>query len=68
MLAGAAASIRKRTAVFDAPAFVFHTRYLDELAARAGEDRLRAAEERGREYGAFEAADYALTGRARHDG
>ncbi|WP_177220276.1 ATP-binding protein [Agrococcus baldri] len=63
VLAGAAAAIRKRTAMFDAPAFVFHTRYLAELAERVDPDRLRVAEKRGREYGAFEAADYALTGR-----
>ncbi|MET4098907.1 putative ATPase [Agrococcus sp. UYP10] len=62
VLAGAAAAIRARTAVFDAPAFVFHTRYLDELASRGDAERLRAAEQRGRDYGAFEAAEYALTG------
>ncbi|WP_192575811.1 ATP-binding protein [Agrococcus sediminis] len=65
VLAGAAAAIRRRTAVFDAPEFVFHTRYLDELAERGDAARLRAAEERGRDYGAVEAAEYALTGRLR---
>ena len=63
VLAGAAATIRKRTAVFDAPAFVFHTRYLQEIAASPEGDRLRAAEARGAEYGAREAAEYALAGR-----
>lgn len=63
VLAGAADAIRRRTAVFDAPAFVFHTGYLDALAARGHAERLRAAEARGREYGAFEAAAYAITGR-----
>ncbi|UOW01561.1 DUF4062 domain-containing protein [Agrococcus sp. SCSIO52902] len=65
VLAGAASAIRRRTAVFDAPEFVFHTRYLDELAERGDAARLRAAEERGRDYGAVEAAEYALTGRLR---
>jgi predicted ATPase len=62
VLAGAAGAIRKRAAVFDAPIFVFHTRYLDELAS-TGEDvreRIRAAEARGAEYGAREAAEYAV--------
>ncbi|MBO1770021.1 DUF4062 domain-containing protein [Agrococcus sp. TF02-05] len=62
VLAGAAAAIRKRAAVFDAPAFVFHTRYLDALAERSDAAALRAAEERGREYGALEAAAFALAG------
>jgi hypothetical protein len=62
VLAGAAAAIRKRAAVFDAPMFVFHLRYLDELAARGEGDRIRAAEARGAEYGAGEAAEYALAG------
>ncbi|MGC5076245.1 DUF4062 domain-containing protein [Agrococcus sp. DT81.2] len=62
VLAGAAAAIRARTAVFDAPAFVFHTRYLDELAERGDAELLRAAEARGRELGSFEAARVALSG------
>ncbi|MGM1029039.1 MAG: ATP-binding protein [Actinomycetota bacterium] len=67
-LAGAAAAIRARTAVFDAPAFVFHTRYLEELAERGHADRLRAAEARGRELGSFEAAARALGDRVSADG
>ena len=62
VLAGAAAAIRKRAAVFDAPMFVFHLRYLDELSSRGEGDRIRAAEARGAEYGAREAAEYALAG------
>ncbi|SDS02148.1 ATP-binding protein [Agrococcus carbonis] len=62
VLAGAAATIRKRTAAFDAEVFVFHTRYLAALAERADAGALREAEERGREYGVFEAAAYALAG------
>jgi hypothetical protein len=71
VLAGAAATIRKRTAVFDTPAFVFHPGYIDELLrgdgldpaeAAARESIFREAEERGRDYGAFEAASYVLRG------
>ncbi|MET0829306.1 MAG: DUF4062 domain-containing protein [Microbacterium sp.] len=62
VLAGAAAAIRKRAAVFDSPVFVFHTRYLDALAAKGEGDRIRAAEARGAEYGAQEAAEFALAG------
>ena len=62
VLAGAAAAIRKRVAVFDAPVFVFHTGYLDALATGPDAGRFAAALERGREYGAMEAAEYALTG------
>ncbi|WP_425845396.1 ATP-binding protein [Agrococcus sp. TSP3-2-1] len=62
VLAGAAAGIRKRAAFFDVPAFVFHTRYLDALAERSDAAALRAAEERGREYGSLEAAAFALSG------
>jgi len=65
VLAGAAAAIRKRAAVFDSPVFVFHTRYLDALAGQGDGDRISAAEARGAEYGAHEAADYALAGAAR---
>lgn len=62
VLSGAAASIRRRAAVFDAPAFVFHTTYIDALAAQGEASRIRDAEARGREYGAREAAEYALAG------
>ncbi|WP_175525188.1 DUF4062 domain-containing protein [Microbacterium sp. cf046] len=64
VLAGAAGAIRKRAAVFDAPVFVFHTRYLEALAAQGERERIRAAEARGAEYGAREAAEYALAGAA----
>ena len=63
VLSGAADAIRRRTAMFDVPAFVFHPRYLAALAERADPGRLRAAEERGRDCGALEAAEYPLAGR-----
>jgi predicted ATPase len=63
VLTGAAESIRCRVAVFDLPAFIFHTRYLAEAVAAAGEGAEQAAAAatvRGREMGAAEAADFAL--------
>ncbi|HWM15127.1 MAG TPA: DUF4062 domain-containing protein [Microbacterium sp.] len=60
VLAGAASAIRKRSAVFDSPAFVFHKGYLDALGAQGESARIAAAEVRGAEYGAHEAAQYAL--------
>ena len=63
VLAGAAESIRRRVAVFDVPAFIFHTRYLESAVAAAGPDaaqRAAACLERGREMGTLEAARYAL--------
>ena len=65
VLAGAAAAIRKRAAVFDAPLFVFHERYLEVLAAQGARHRIEVAERRGAEYGAREAAEYALAGGGR---
>jgi predicted ATPase len=70
VLAGAAGAMRRRVATFDSPGFVYHTRYVDALVADAHDpaqaaaiaERLRAAEERGAEYGAYEAAEYALAG------
>ncbi|WP_292811747.1 DUF4062 domain-containing protein [Microbacterium sp.] len=62
VLAGAAAAIRKRTGQYDAPAFVFHTRDLEPLATGPTGAALQAAIDRGREYGAREAAEYALAG------
>ncbi|MEU1971653.1 DUF4062 domain-containing protein [Microbacterium sp. NPDC019599] len=71
VLAGAATAMRKRVATFDTPDFVYHTRYVAALVPDPADDpagaaeilrRLAAAEERGAEYGAFEAAEYALTG------
>lgn len=62
VLAGAAAAIRKRTGQHDAPAFVYHTRFLDDLANAGNATPLRAAIDRGTEYGTREAADYALSG------
>ena len=59
VLAGAAASIRRRTAAIDAPAFVYHERFLDELRATGAADDLAAGEAEGLEYGAFEAAQFA---------
>jgi len=56
-LAGAAEAIRRRTAVFDAPAFVYHHRYLDAAAVDPDDAAVIAdAIERGRELGAYEAA------------
>ena len=59
VLAGAAASIRRRTAAIDAPAFVYHVRFLDELRATDAADDLAAGEAEGLEFGAFEAAQFA---------
>ncbi len=59
VLAGAAASIRRRTAAVDAPAFVYHTRFLDEVRATDAVEQLEAGEAEGLELGAFEAAHYA---------
>lgn len=69
VLAGAAETIRRRTAIFDAPAFVYHTRYIEALLASPGagaerETAFRAAEARGRELGAAEAAATALERRS----
>ena len=60
VLAGAAASIRRRTAAIDAPAFIYHVRFLDEIV-RAPTRRidLAAGEAEGLELGAFEAARFA---------
>lgn len=62
-LAGAAESIRRRVAVFDVPAFIFHTRYLQDAIEAAGLDAaagVEDAERRGREMGTAEAARIAL--------
>jgi hypothetical protein len=59
VLAGAAASIRRRTAAIDAPAFIYHVRFLDELRATDAADQLAAGEAEGLEFGAFEAALFA---------
>jgi predicted ATPase len=58
-LAGAARSIRRRTAAIDAPAFVYHVRFLDELRSTDSAAELAAGEAEGFELGAFEAAQYA---------
>jgi hypothetical protein len=64
VLAGAAETIRQRVTMFDLPAFVYHTGYL-ERAAHGEEDRRRlaAAFTRGREYSLHEVADYAVGAR-----
>ncbi len=64
VLAGAAETIRQRVTMFDLPAFVYHTGYL-ERAAHGEEDRRRlaAALARGREYSLHEVADYAVGAR-----
>ena len=59
ILSGAAATIRRRTAAIDPPAFVYHVRFLDELRATDAAD-LAAGEAEGRELGAFEAARFAM--------
>jgi predicted ATPase len=61
-LAGAARSIRRRTAAIDAPAFVYHVRFLDELRSTDAAAELAAGEAEGFELGAFEAAQYASQG------
>jgi hypothetical protein len=60
VLAGAAASIRHRVGMYDVPEFVFHDDYLEQLRTPENTVRLDAAIARGREYGAIEAAEYAL--------
>ncbi|WP_160132861.1 DUF4062 domain-containing protein [Microbacterium sp. SLBN-146] len=63
VLTGAAESIRRRVAVFDVPAFIFHTRYLQEAIEGAGPAAVTTAEDdtaRGREMGTAEAARIAL--------
>jgi predicted ATPase len=59
VLAGAAEAIRARTGAVDTPAFVFHTGYLARLP---DQDAVAEAVARGRDYGAGEAAAYALAG------
>jgi hypothetical protein len=59
VLSGAAMSIRRRTAAIDAPAFVYHVRFLDEVRATEAAAELAAGEAEGLELGAFEAARYA---------
>ena len=65
VLAGAAASIRRRTAAIDAPAFVYHVRFLDELRATDAAEDLASGEAAGLEFGAFEAAQFAAESRSR---
>ncbi len=60
LLAGAAASIRHGVGMYDVPEFVFHEDYLEQLRTPENTVRLDAAVARGREYGAIEAAEYAL--------
>jgi len=60
VLGGAAASIRHRVGMYDVPEFVFHEGYLERLRSPENASRLDEALARGREYGAIEAAEYAL--------
>lgn len=60
VLAGAAAAIRHRVGMHDVPEFMFHLEYLERLRTLEQAARLEAATTRGREYGMFEAAEYAL--------
>ncbi len=60
VLAGAAASIRHRVGMYDVPEFVFHEGYVERLRTPENASRLDEALARGREYGAIEAAEYAL--------
>ncbi|MFH8253303.1 ATP-binding protein, partial [Microbacterium sp. B2969] len=59
LLAGAAASIRARTAAIEPAVFVYHLRFLDGLRSTDAAAELAAAEVEGGELGAFEAARYA---------
>jgi hypothetical protein len=62
VLAGAAETIRQRVTMFDYPAFVYHTAYLERAAPdEASQTRLAEATERGRDYSAAEVAEYALS-------
>ena len=61
VLAGAAEKIRQRVTMFDYPAFVYHSGYLERAAPdEASQTRLAKATERGHDYSAAEVADYAL--------
>ena len=61
VLAGAAETIRQRVTMFDYPAFVYHSGYLERAAPdEASQTRLAKATERGHDYSAAEVADYAL--------
>ena len=68
VLAGAAASIRHRVGMYDVPEFVFHDDYLKLLRTPENFVRLDRALARGREYGAIEAAEYALASEPGPDG
>ena len=61
VLAGAAEKIRQRVTMFDYPAFVYHSGYLERAAPdEASRSTLAKATERGHDYSAAEVADYAL--------
>lgn len=61
VLAGAAETIRQRVTMFDYPAFVYHSGYLERAAPdEASRSTLAKATERGHDYSAAEVADYAL--------
>jgi predicted ATPase len=63
VLAGAAETIRQRVTMFDLPAFVYHTGYLERAAPdEQARRRLAAAHQRGREYSTHEVAEYTLEG------
>lgn len=64
VLAGAGASIRHRVGMYDVPEFVFHEGYVERLRTPENSARLDAALSRGLEYGAIEAAEYALASEA----
>ncbi|GAA1982182.1 DUF4062 domain-containing protein [Microbacterium pumilum] len=59
-LAGAAETTRQRITMYDAPQFVYHTRFLDAATTAANIDDVRRATERGREMSAAEAAEFAF--------
>lgn len=61
VLAGAAAAIRQRVGMYEAPVFVFHERYVEGLRTAENSAALDGAVARGREFGAREAAEFALT-------
>ncbi|MGA0567548.1 DUF4062 domain-containing protein [Rathayibacter sp. KR2-224] len=59
ILAGAAHEMRKKSGMYDAPAFVYHHKYLEPLRA-AFPELMRDAEERGRRMSAAGVMRYAL--------
>ena len=67
-LAGAAEATRQRITMYDAPQFVYHTRFLEAATTAANADDVRCAIDRGRDMSAAEAAAFAFAHVAVGDG